>query len=446
MRLLENAKAALKLPDLRARVIFVFAMFAVYAFGAHVPVPGVDTKVLGEAFAQGFGGGLLKLINLFSGGALKRFSIFALGIMPYINASIIMQLLAVAIPSIEQWQKEGEWGRRRIAKLTRVLTLISSVLQGWGILFLFQQTGAVKDVSLLNLNCWRIVLTLAAGTAALMWIGELITEKGIGNGVSLIIFAGIMMRLPTDVAQVYGLLSSRAVEWTNVFILLGFFVLTVMFIVFVQQAERRIPVQYTRRIVGTRMMGRTSHLPLRVNTAGVIPIIFAISVAMFPGTLTSMIPIFRHGTVITLPLIGKIDMGALGAQIREIFYPGGSNIGLLLYFLLVIAFTYFYTAVVLNPSDLADNLRKWGGVIPGVRPGAPTVQYIDKVLTRITFGGAIFLGIIAILEFLVPHWTGLPLYDIAGGTSILIVVGVALETMLQLEAQLLSRQYERLIR
>jgi len=446
VRLLENVKSALKLPDLRARVLFVFAMFAIYAFGAHVPVPGVDTKALNEAFAQGFGGGLLRLINLFSGGALKRFSIFALGIMPYINASIIMQLLAVAIPSIEQWQKEGEWGRRRIAKLTRILTLVSSVLQAWGFLFIFQQTGAIRDVHLLNLNNWRIVLTLAAGTAALMWMGELITEKGVGNGVSLIIFAGIMMRLPTDVAQVYGLLASRSVEWMNVIILFGFFLLTVMFIVFVQQGERRIPVQYTRRVIGTRMMGRTSHLPLRVNTAGVIPIIFAISVAMFPGTLTSMIPIFKPGTEITLPLLGKIDMGSIGARIREIFYPGSSNIGLFLYFLLVIAFTYFYTAVVFNPSDLADNLRKWGGVIPGVRPGAPTVHYIDRVLSRITFGGAMFLGIIAILEFLVPHWTGLPLYDIAGGTSILIVVGVALETMLQLEAQLLSRQYERLIR
>lgn len=446
MRLLENVRAALKLPDLKARVAFVFFMFGVYALGAHIPVPGVDTKALAEAFAQGFGGGLFKLLNLFSGGALKRFSIFALGIMPYINATIIMQLLGVAIPAIEQWQKEGEWGRRKIAKITRYLTLFSSILQAWGFLVLFQQAGAVHDVSVLNLHNWRIVLTLAAGTACLMWMSEMITEKGIGNGVSLIIFAGIMMRIPTDVARVYELVRSGSVEFTNVLMLSVFFLATVMFIVYVQQAERKIPVQYTRRMVGTRMMGATSYLPLRVNTAGVIPIIFAISVAMFPSTLTSMIPVFQPGKIITIPLLGQVDLGMMGTRIRDIFYPGSTMTALFIYFALVVAFTYFYTAVVFNPTDLADNLRKWGGVIPGIRPGAPTVQYIDRVLSRITFGGALFLGTIAVLEFLVPEWTGLPLYDIAGGTSILIVVGVALETMLQLEAQLLSRQYERLIR
>lgn len=440
--LIVNALAALKIPDIQRRVKFVFFALAIFALGSHIPVPGVDTRQIERFFATPLGSGaFFGLINMFTGGALRKFSIFALGVLPFINGSIIMQLLTAAIPQLDELRKEGEWGRRKIAQYTRYATFVSAFLQGWGYIHLFMQAGALPS----DLTLWtklRILISLMAGTAFLMWLGERINERGIGNGISILIFAGIAMRLPSEVAGLLASVAQGGVPFGSVLLLFALFLFTLVFIVYIQQSQRRIPVTYTRRMVGNRVGSVTSYLPIPVNIGGVIPIIFAISLASFPVTVINFFP---HNA--TLPIVGW-TVREIHDFLQHWFTPWGSPLGLILYALLVIVFTYFYAAIVYRPEEIADSLRKGGGVIPGIRPGQQTVEYIDRVATRITMAGAIFLAIVAVLEFLVPAWTHIPVthFSLVGGTSVLIAVSVALETLKQLEAHLLLRQYEAFIK
>jgi preprotein translocase subunit SecY len=393
-----------------------------------------------QFFTSGVGSGaFFGLVNMFTGGALRKFSIFALGVIPYINGSIIVQLLTAAFPQLEELRKEGEWGRRKLAQYTRYATFISAVLQGWGFIHLFMHYGALPP----DLTLWaklRILLSLMAGTAFLMWLGELITERGIGNGISIIIFAGIVMRLPAELVSVLASALSGGIPLGSVLLLFALFAFTLVFIVYIQQSQRRIPVTYTRRMIGNRLGSVTSYLPIPVNIGGVIPIIFALAIVSFPVTVVNFFP-----PGLTVPLVGW-TMRDIHDFMQRWFTPGGSLLGLLLYAVFVIVFTFFYAAIIYRPDEIADNLRKWGGVIPGIRPGQQTVEYIDRVATRITFAGAAFLAVIAVLEFLVPKLTNIQQFELVGGTSVLIAVSVALETMKQLEAQLLLRQYETFIK
>ena len=418
--------AALRLPDLRKRVLFVFAMFGVFAVGLHIQVPGIDTAAMDRLFSSG-GGGVFGLLDLFSGGALRRYSIFAMGIAPYINASIIMQLLTVAVPSLEQLAKEGEHGRKKISQYTRYLTVILAAVQATGMNKAFQ---GLHILSASPLAFVQIVVVLAAGTAFLMWIGEQITDKGIGNGVSMVIFAGIIASLPVQFAQTWDLFVHGAIKPFSLIFFFAIFLATIVGVIAVQQAQRKIPIQHVKRVVGNKTYsGSTSFLPLRVNSAGVIPIIFALSIQMFPRTLAMMFP-----KLLWLKSIG------------EWFQPGTNIWSGLLYALLIVAFTYFYTAVTFNVADVSDNLKKYGSFIPGIRPGKPTLEYLDKVMTRITLAGAIFLALIALMQYIAPWLTGIKTFYLVGGTSLLIVVGVALETMQAMEAHLLMRNYEGFIK
>jgi preprotein translocase subunit SecY len=423
--MLESLMAALRIPELKRRIYFVLGAFAVFVLGAHIPVPGVDHKAV-EAFFQGQGG-LLGLVDVFSGGALRRMSLFAMGITPYINASIIMQMLTLAIPQLEAMSKEGEAGRKRIAKITRHLTIVIAFFTAVGITLGFR---AATNLSIWNmLQMW---ITMTAGTVFLLWLGEQITEKGIGNGVSLVIFAGIMTSLPYQTALVVesvrkGLTSPFAVAF-----LIAMFILTIIGIVYVTQGQRRIPIQHVKRVVGMRVtQGGTSFLPIKVNTAGVIPIIFAISMMMFPAQILQAIPAMK-------------DSWLLGAAYN--LFPGNTWYGSVLYVILIIIFTYFYTAVIMNVHDMADNLKKYGNYIPGIRPGKPTFDYLDRVVSRITLAGAVFLAGIALTQYIAPALTGVTAFSLVGGTSLLIVVGVAIETMQAIEAQMLMRNYEGFIR
>lgn len=429
MKMLRSLVQAFKLPDLRKRMIFLFIGFTVFTLARHIPLPGIDREAMEKLFGQG----MLNLLDIFSGGALRRFSIVAMGIMPYINASIIMQLLTIAWPQLQQLAKEGETGRRKISQWTRYLTVGLAVFQALGL------TSYLKGLGILEAS-WplqiKIILTLTAGTSFLMWLGEQMTDKGIGNGVSLIIFAGIMASMPQEVWQTVLLVTKEAVPLTGVGLLLLIFVGTIVGIIYVQQGERKIPVQYAKRVVGNRMMGGSStYLPMKVNQAGVIPIIFAISVALFPATIVRFIP-----------AAPDTWWGNIADWVNTNLQPGYSPLSLVFYFLLVVVFTYFYTAVTFDPADVADNMKKWGGFVPGIRPGRPTQEYLDRVLVRITCAGSIFLGLVAVLQYLVPDLTGITTFGLVGGTSLLIVVGVALETMQQIEAHLLMRHYEGFIR
>jgi len=427
---LSALKNAFKLPDLRNRIYYVGLMFAVFVLGIHIPVPNIDRAAMNRLFDQSLG--LLGLFDVFSGGALRKFSIFAMSITPYINASIIFQLLGMASPTIQGWAKEGEAGRRRIGMWTRYLTIALALFQAGGLSWvLYRQRIILVDHPLQLLP---IVFTLTAGTCFLMWMGEQITDKGIGNGVSLIIFAGIMARMPYDVSKTMEAVKGGAFGYWQVGLLVAFFVATIAGIIYIQQGQRKIPVQHAKRVIGNRVYGGTSsYLPLRVNTAGVIPIIFAISVALFPMTIVGFLPQSAPWTLTIKDWVNRLS-------------PGGSWLGSGLYFLLVIGFTYFYTAVTFNVPDVADNLKRSGGYIPGIRPGKPTTDYLDRVLTRITLAGAIFLGVIALLQYYVPDITGVSTFSLVGGTSLLIVVGVALETMQQIEAHLVMRHYEGFIK
>jgi preprotein translocase subunit SecY len=406
---------AWRVPELRRRLLFTAAMLAVYRLGSWIPAPGVNAQQI-EDYFSGRGGTILGLLNLFSGGALSQFSLFALGIMPYVTASIIVQLLTVVIPRLTELQKEGEAGYAKINQYTRYLTVVLAAAQALGYSYLFQRQDALEA------NTGRIVLivtTLTAGTVLLMWIGEQITKRGIGNGISLLIFASILTGLPLGISA-----------WWNggpmeriFFPLIGLAIVAA--VVFVQEGQRRIPIQYAKRMVGRRMSsGGSTYLPLRVNMAGVIPVIFAAALLAFPPTVAQFFPSTQE-------------------FVNDHFQPG-DVLYLLLEGGLIIIFTYFYTAVQFNPVDQADNLRKHGGYIPGIRPGPPTAQYLDRVLTRLTLPGSLFLALVAVAPSLFIAYGGFSQASAGalGGTSVLIAVGVALDTMRQMESQMMMRNYE----
>ena len=408
-----------KIPELKRRILYTLALLVVYRIGVHVPVPGIDSVALAEIFDRARGT-ILGIFNMFSGGALERLSVFALGIMPYISASIILQLMTVVIPHLEQLKKEGEQGRKKITQYTRYGTVILSIIQGFGISVGLERMGAVVDPG------WGFrlmsVLTLTAGTAFIMWLGEQITERGIGNGISLIIFAGIVARMPTAIGNTFRLLSTGAMNIFPVIILVVLMVAVVAAIIFVEQGQRRIPVQYAKRVVGRKMYGgQSTHLPLKINMSGVIPPIFASSIMMFPATITSFI---------TIPWVQSVVSTLTpGNPVYETLFVG-----------MIFFFCYFYTAVTFNPVDVADNMKKQGGYIPGIRPGKRTADYIDKVLTRITLGGALYVSIVCVLPSILITRFNVPFYF--GGTALLIVVGVAIDTVGQIESHMLSRHYE----
>ncbi len=408
-----------KIPELKKRIFFTLAFLIIYRVGVHVPTPGIDAAALAEIFARAKGT-ILGIFNMFSGGALERLSVFALGIMPYISASIILQLMTVVVPHLERLKKEGEQGQKKITQYTRYGTVVLSVIQGFGISVGLERMGAVIVPG------WSFrlmtVITLTAGTAFIMWIGEQITERGIGNGISLIIFAGIVARMPTAIANVFRLVSTGAMGIFPILVLSILMVVVVAVIIFVEQAQRRIPVQYAKRIIGRKMYGgQSTHLPLKINTSGVIPPIFASSIMMFPATIASFITIAWMSDIVSSIRPGN--------ALYELCYVG-----------MIFFFCYFYTAVTFNPVDVADNMKKQGGYIPGIRPGKRTADYIDRVLTRITLGGAVYVSAVCVLPSILITKFNVPFYF--GGTALLIVVGVAIDTIAQMESHMLSRHYE----
>src|SRR5271163_4154494 len=412
---------AFQVPDIRRKLLFTAAMLLIYRFGAHFPVPGVNLAAVNNIQKEFGGGGILSYLNLFSGGGLSKLAVFALGIMPYITASIILQLLQVVVPSLEKLSKEGEVGQARITQYTRYLTVGLAFAQSIGYVFLFHSLQSNSGEAVFNHfdapHIFVVVISMTAGTILLMWFGELITNRGIGNGISLLIFASIVSRLPSGI-QSWWQSNDQVFKVMMPFIVLA----VVAGIVFVQEGQRRIPVQYAKRVIGRRMTeGGQTYLPLRVNMAGVIPVIFAASLMAFP------------------PTVGQLVKTHWGQSISDFFTPNGWHY-VLGESIFIIIFTYFYTAVTFNPVDQADNLKKYGGFIPGVRPGRPTAEFLDRILARLTFPGALFLAAVAALPTILLARThqNIPL----GGTSILIVIGVALETMKQLEAQLMMRNYE----
>jgi preprotein translocase subunit SecY len=416
---------AFRVADIRKKVLFTAALLALYRLGTQIPAPGINTKAV-SAIQKNFGGNsILGLLNLFSGGGLGRIAIFALGIMPYITASIILQILQVVVPSLEKLSKEGEVGQARITQYTRYLTVGLAFAQSIGYVFLFrsfENQAGVTVISNFNLaKVFLIVISLTAGTVLLMWMGELITQRGIGNGISLLIFASIVARIPSGV-QSWWNNPDQVFRVVMPFIAFG----VVAAIVFVQEGQRRIPIQYAKRVIGRRMtQGGQTYMPLRVNMAGVIPVIFAASVMAIPPTLGQ--------------LLGGTNTHTFAYKVSTFFNPQGWHY-VLGESIFIILFTYFYTAVTFNPVDQADNLRKYGGFIPGVRPGRPTAEFLDRILARLTFPGALFLAAIAALPTVLINSTNANFFF--GGTSILIVIGVALDTMKQLEAQLMMRNYE----
>lgn len=412
--MLSTLKSAVKAEDTRKKILFTLMMFLVFRIGAHIPVPNIDTSIIADYANQAK---LLGFFEMVSGGAFKNFSIFAMSITPYINASIIMQLLTVIIPRLEQLAKED---RKKIVEYTRYLTVVLAFIQAIGVSFGFRR--ALIDSSFTSIAL--IALTLTAGTACLMWIGELITEKGIGNGISLIIFAGIVSRIPSGCFYLYNYITQNgAIGFLIVLLFAVIALAAIVAVVAIQEGQRRIPVQYAKRVVGRKVYGgQSTHIPIKVNSAGVIPVIFAMSILMFPGTVASFFPDSSFAVTITRIF-----------DASGIFYN-------ILYALLIVFFTYFYSAITFNPVDVAENIKKNGGFIPGLRPGRPTSDYIAKVMGRITLFGAIFLAAIAVLPAIIMGLTNLELYF--GGTALLIVVGVALDTMKQLEASLLMRSYE----
>jgi len=414
---LETLRSAWKVADLRKKVAFTLLMFLVFRIGAHVPVPGVDPAAL-EKLLQGQ---LFGIFDVISGGAFRRLSIFAMSITPYINASIIMSLLQVVIPRLEQLAKEGESGRKVIAQYTRYGAVLLGLIQAIGMTVALGRQGIFVNTGFSSYLL--AVVTLTAGTALLMWIGEMITEKGIGNGISLIIFAGIVSRLPSGLISIAQQLSAGTINVGSIIILVVLGLLIIAGVVAVNEGQRKITVQYAKRVTGRKVYGgQSTHIPLRVNQAGVIPIIFAMSVLLFPVQIARFID---HPW----------------ARAIESSLSFGTALNSVLYALLIIFFTYFYTAIIFNPMDVAENLKKYGGFVPGLRPGRPTGEYISRVLTRLTLAGAIFLALIAILPNFMIALTNIPtLYF--GGTALLIVVGVALETMKQFESYLLMRHYQ----
>jgi preprotein translocase subunit SecY len=418
--LLQVFQNIFKIPELKKRILITLGLLAVYRFGAHVPTPGVNAQVLTELFEKAQGT-VLGMVDLFTGGAMKNMTVFALGIMPYISASIILQLLTVVIPHLERLAKEGEQGRKKITQYTRYGTVVLSAIQSFGISIGLEGMQGVVPVPGWPFRL-TAVITLTAGTAFIMWLGEQITERGIGNGISLIIFAGIVTRLPMAVISTIEAIQRGDLALFSLLGLLIMMALVVAAVIMMQQGTRKIPVQYAKRVVGRRIYGgQSTHIPLRVNTAGVIPVIFASSIIMFPATIAKF--------------VNKPWMQIIADNLSP-----GHILYTVLFATMIIFFAYFYTAIVFNPTELAENMKKYGGYIPGVRPGKRTAVYIDSVLTRITLSGAIFLALIAILPQFLIQSLKVPFYF--GGTALLIVVGVALDTMQQIESHLLTRHYE----
>jgi len=448
MKFLEAITNVFRVPDLRKRLLFALALLAVYRLGGHIPTPGIDTNKLEEFFRQNQGT-LFGFLDLFSGGTFRRLTIFALGIMPYITSSIILQLLTVVVPTLEKLQKEGELGRRKITQWTRYLTVILALIQSFGIATALQsaQQGFVTNpgVGFILMT----MLSLTTGTAFIMWLGEQITERGIGNGMSLIIFTGIVVGLPNAILEMVTKVQTGDWNALQVIIILLMMIGVVGFIVLVERGERRIPVQYAKRVIGRRMMGgQSTHLPLKVNAGGVIPVIFASSLLAFPQTLTT-VQFVKDSPVLS---------GMLGAM------AGSTPLYYLLYTALIIFFCFFYVSIIFNPNEAADNMRKYGGFIPGIRPGKNTADYMNNILTKITVVGGLYLSILSLLPQIMisgiklqrlpgignwidatfPRWLldGLGVNFYFGGTSLLIVVGVAMDTVNQIEAQLIMRHYE----
>lgn len=409
-----------RVPELRRKIIFTMVMFGVFRLGVQIPVPGVDATMIEQLFNNG---NLFGLLDVFSGGALSKFSIFAMSITPYINASIILQLLKVVIPTLEEWSKEGEEGFRKTNKVTRYATVGLAVIQALGMAFGLR--AAILNPGFFSIL--MIVVTLTAGTCFLMWVGEEITQRGVGNGISLIIFAGIVSRVPNGISTLHKYLTAGTVNLINVLAFIVIALAMIVFVVAISQGIRKISVQYAKRMVGRKMYGgHSSYIPLKVNQAGVIPIIFASSLLMFPATIAQFV---------NVPWVQKVAG----------YFAWGTPLQTTIYVLLILFFTFFYTAVTLDIKQMSDNIKKMGGFIPGLRPGAPTTEYLDNVMTRITLSGAIFLALIAMMPHMVVWLTGIEGVYL-GGTSLLIVVGVALDTMKQIESLSLTRHYEGFMR
>lgn len=412
-----------RIPELKKRILFTLAMLAVYRVGVHIPTPGVDSEVMASFFENS--NTLFGLFDMFAGGALRQFSVFALGIMPYISASIILELLTVVIPHLERLKKEGDAGRKKIIQYTRYGTVVLAAIQGFGIAVGLEGMSSGESLVVVSPG-WGFrlltVITLTAGTAFIMWLGEQINDRGIGNGISLIIFAGIVAGLPTAILSTFNLMSAGQLGPIFLLFLLAVMVVVVGVIVFCERGQRRIPVQYAKRVIGRRVRGgQSTHLPLKINTSGVIPPIFASSIIMFPATIAQFVKI---------PFMETVSQSlSPGSPVYNIVYVG-----------FIFFFCYFYTAVTFNPVDVADNMKKYGGFIPGIRPGKRTADYIDKVLTRITFGGAVYVSAVCVLPTFLIREFNVPFYF--GGTALLIVVGVAIDTVGQIESHLLTRHYE----
>jgi len=430
--LAEGFQNIFKIPELRRRLLMTFALLAVYRVGVHIPTPGIDAVALKSFFDQTAQGTLLGFFDMFAGGGLRNLSVFALGIMPYISASIILQLLTVVVPYLERLSKEGEEGRKKITQYTRYGTVVLSAIQGLFISFGLEQMTSPIGAPVVIAPGWSFrimtVITLTAGTAFIMWLGEQITERGIGNGISLIIFAGIVARMPSAIIQSIGMAGEGGIEPLVFVVIIAMMIVVVGAIIFMERGQRRLPVQYAKRVVGRRMYGGSStHLPLKLNTSGVIPPIFASSILMFPLTIADFL------------LKDQMEKYDWLAWLVGQLYPTQVLYNVL-YVLLIIFFCYFYTAVTFNPVDVADNMKRYGGFIPGIRPGKRTADYIDKVLTRITLVGAFYVSAVCVLPTILIANFNVPFYF--GGTALLIVVGVALDFVQQIESHMITRHYE----
>jgi preprotein translocase subunit SecY len=417
------------IPELQKRLGWTFLLLFVYRIGIHVPTPGIDGQALAAFFVQAKGT-LLGMFDMFSGGGLSRLSVFSLGIMPYISASIIIELLAMVVPTLERLKKEGEAGRRKISRYTRYGTILLSVIQSFGIAVGLESMQGPAGEMIVMFPGWgfRIltIITLTTGTAFIMWIGEQITERGIGNGISLIIFAGIVARGPAAIINSIRLIKTGEMSLFIMMFIIIIMAVTIAAIVFIEMAQRRIPIQYAKRVQGRRMVGgQSTHLPLKINTAGVIPPIFASSIIMFPATIAGFIDI---------PIMKKFTAA---------FVPSSISYNIV-YVILIFIFCYFYTAVTFKPDDVADNLKKFGGYVPGIRPGKRTAEYLDKILTRLTFWGAVYVSVVCVLPMLLIGKFNVPFFF--GGTALLIVVGVGIDTIQQIQSHLMSRNYEGLMK
>lgn len=431
--MIRSLQSIFKIPELKKRILFTLGIFIVYRIGGHVPVPGINAQALFDFFEQAQGGGLFGLWDMFAGGAFKRATVFALGIMPYISASIILQLLGAVVPYFQKLQKEGEEGRKKITQYTRYGTVLISAMQAYGLAVFLENIGpsAVTGDLVVPYPGFGFklltMITMASGCVLIMWLGEQITERGIGNGISLIIFIGIIARFPNAIfSEVVQLQGGNRAPLTEVF-LLALMIFTIAAVVLLTEGTRKIPVQYAKRVIGRKIYGgQSTHIPLKVNTAGVMPIIFAQSIMFLPSTIKTFFPASEFVNTV----IGYFDYQSI---IYWLFYGT-----------LIVFFTYFYTAIALNPVDVADNMKKYGGFIPGVRPGKKTSEFIDNILTRVTLPGSIFLALIAIFPYFITKATNvnLDLASFYGGTSLLIIVGVALDTLQQIESHLLMRHYD----